>query len=98
MRLAGLQTLLDGPQAGRRFEDRYWVSATSGSSGRKSIIPSNAAEWSTIWTRMAGDVAAAWDQLAELLPVSERVVGPEHPSTLATRHAQTWMSEVLRFG
>ncbi|MDP2342703.1 MAG: phenylacetate--CoA ligase family protein [Deltaproteobacteria bacterium] len=29
------------------FHGRYWVSATSGSSGRRSIIPSSLGEWST---------------------------------------------------
>ena len=32
------------------------------------------------------DAAAARDQYAELLPVRERVSGPEHPATLATQH------------
>jgi hypothetical protein len=32
-----------------------------------------------------GDAAAARDQLAALLPVHERVLGPEHPLTLAGR-------------
>src|SRR6185503_4691883 len=30
------------------FADRYFVSATSGSSGRRSIIPSDPLEWATI--------------------------------------------------
>jgi hypothetical protein len=33
----------------------------------------------------AGDPAAARDQYAALLPVMERVLGPEHPDTLSTR-------------
>ena len=35
------------------------------------------------WTGEAGDPAAAWDHYAELLPLRERVLGPEHPATLA---------------
>jgi phenylacetate-CoA ligase len=31
-----------------RFAGRYWVSSTSGSSGRKAIIPSDAHEWAMI--------------------------------------------------
>ena len=38
------------------------------------------------WTGEAGDPAAARDQLAALLPIRERVLGPEHPDTLDTRH------------
>ena len=37
------------------------------------------------WTGEAGDPAAARDLFAELLPVVERVGGPEHPHTLTTR-------------
>jgi hypothetical protein len=37
------------------------------------------------WTGRAGDAAGAGDQLAELLPVRERVLGAEHPDTVATR-------------
>ena len=35
---------------------------------------------------MGGDAAGARDQLAGLLPVRERVQGPEHPGTLVTRN------------
>ena len=37
------------------------------------------------WTGEAGDPVAARDQFAALLPVRERVLGPEHPRTLTTR-------------
>jgi hypothetical protein len=30
-------------------------------------------------------VAGAWDQYAALLPIRERVLGAEHPSTLTAR-------------
>jgi hypothetical protein len=38
------------------------------------------------WTGEAGDPAAARDLFASLLPVLERILGPEHPDTLVTRH------------
>jgi hypothetical protein len=38
------------------------------------------------WTGLAGDAAGARDQYAALLPIIERVQGPGHPHTLATRH------------
>jgi hypothetical protein len=34
----------------------------------------------------AGDAAGARDQFAALLPIRERVLGSDHPDTLATRH------------
>ncbi len=37
------------------------------------------------WTGEAGDAAGARDQFAALLPIRERVHGPEHPHTLTTR-------------
>jgi len=38
-----------------------------------------------LWTGEAGDPAAARDLLAALLPLRERVLGPEHPATLDAR-------------
>ena len=37
------------------------------------------------WTGMAGDPAGARDQYAVLLPIEERVLGPDHPYTLLSR-------------
>jgi putative adenylate-forming enzyme len=45
LHLADLQAHLERLDSNERFAGRYWVSATSGSSGRKSIIPSDAHEW-----------------------------------------------------
>ena len=47
LRLADVQTYLqaDGDEL---FRGRYWVSATSGSSGRRSIIPNDRDEWAMI--------------------------------------------------
>jgi hypothetical protein len=36
-------------------------------------------------TALAGDPVGARDQLAVLLPVRERILGPEHPHTLDTQ-------------
>ena len=45
VRLAEVQTYLDSLTDDRLFRDRYWVSATSGSSGRRSVIACSAHEW-----------------------------------------------------
>jgi putative adenylate-forming enzyme len=45
LHLAELQTYLERLQGNEPFVGRYWVSATSGSSGRKSVIPSDPHEW-----------------------------------------------------
>ena len=45
-------------------------------------------------TGLAGDPAAARELLAELLPVRERIFGPEHPETLADRQElASWTGE-----
>ena len=47
------------------------------------------------WTGEAGDPAAARDQYAALLPVRERVLGPEHSGTQAARERRLgyWTNE-----
>jgi len=48
LRLDDLEADLAGLAADERFAGRYWVASTSGSSGRTSIIPSDAHEWAMI--------------------------------------------------
>ena len=45
LRLADLEAYLAGLAGDKRFGGHYRVASTSGSSGRKSIIPSDAHEW-----------------------------------------------------
>lgn len=48
LRLADIEDYLKTLQGDELFHDRYWISATSGSSGRRSIIPNDLTEWATI--------------------------------------------------
>ncbi|MFY9270172.1 MAG: hypothetical protein WAO55_10555 [Candidatus Manganitrophaceae bacterium] len=48
IRLGDLQQHLEEVPGGELFHGRYWVAATSGSSGMRSVVPSNAQEWATI--------------------------------------------------
>ena len=57
----------------------------SGCSARSTRTPCAPAATSPTGPGMPGDPAAARDQYAALLPVYERVFGPEHPDTLRTR-------------
>jgi len=41
----------------------------------------------------AGDAAGARDLFAEVLAIEERVLGPEHPHTLATRKSLHYWTE-----
>ena len=46
------------------------------------------------WTGEAGDPAGARDQFAALLPVYERLLGPEHPYALPARSSLAhWTGE-----
>lgn len=48
VRLSDVQSYLAALHGDQLFRNRYWVSATSGSSGRKAIIVTNTHEWATI--------------------------------------------------
>ncbi len=51
------------------------------------------------WTGEAGDAAGARDQCAALLPICERVLGAEHPRTLAIRASlASWTRQADRGG
>ena len=58
VRLADLQVYLDALHGNARFAGRYWVSATSGSSGQRSVIASDAHEWA--WTIASYGRANEW--------------------------------------
>ena len=58
---------------------------SSGSSARSTRDTLTARGNLANWTGEAGDAATARDLFAKLLPVSERVRGPEHPDTLGAR-------------
>jgi hypothetical protein len=54
----------------------------------------NARSHLAAWTGEAGDAAGAFDQFAALVPVRERVSGPDHPHTLAARsQLAVWTGE-----
>ena len=48
VRLTEVETFLKGPHNLERFLGRFWVSATSGSTGQRGIFVSNLAEWTSI--------------------------------------------------
>ena len=48
------------------------------------------------WTGRAGAPATARDQFAALLPVRERMYGPDHPDTLAAREELAYWTGMRR--
>lgn len=53
LRISAVEPYLRALVRDDRFAGKYWISTTSGSSGRKSIVPSDVHEWSTIITSYA---------------------------------------------
>jgi hypothetical protein len=45
------------------------------------------------YTGETGDPAGARDLFAALLPIEERVLGPEHPTTLTARHQLAYWTQ-----
>jgi putative adenylate-forming enzyme len=74
LRLADLESYLRALRGNEPYAGRYWVSATSGSSGRRSIIPSNAREWATVIASYARANEWAGIHADPLHPVSLAVV------------------------
>jgi phenylacetate-CoA ligase len=78
LHLADLQAYLDGLRGDEPFAGRYLVSATSGSSGRKSIVPSDPHEWATI--------VASYARANEWAGIH---AGPLHPLRMAVVSSTT---------
>jgi len=74
LHLPDLQAYLDNLHGNEPFAGRYFVSATSGSSGRKSIIPSDPHEWATIIASYARANEWAGIHAGPLHPVRMAVV------------------------
>ncbi|WP_222108055.1 phenylacetate--CoA ligase family protein [[Actinomadura] parvosata] len=78
LRLSGVQEYLEKLHGDERYRGRYWVAATSGSSGRRSVIPSDAREWAT--------VIASYARANEWAGIS---AGPLHPASMAVVSSTT---------
>jgi putative adenylate-forming enzyme len=78
LRLPDLQAYLENLHGNEPFAGRYFVSATSGSSGRKSIIPSDPHEWATI--------IASYGRANEWAGIH---AGPLHPVRMAVVSSTT---------
>ncbi|SCF09598.1 putative adenylate-forming enzyme [Micromonospora purpureochromogenes] len=96
VRLADLQAYLDGLHGNERFAGRYWVSATSGSSGRRSIIPSDAREWAMTIASYARANQWAGIRAGLLHPMSMAVVSSTTSWHQSSRVAATVRSPFIR--
>jgi phenylacetate-coenzyme A ligase PaaK-like adenylate-forming protein len=96
LHLADLEAWLRDLRGDERFLGRYWVSTTSGSSGRKSIVPSDAREWSTVIASYAR--ANEWAGVKAGLGrrVTMAVVSSTAPWHQSSRVATTLRSPMVR--
>jgi phenylacetate-coenzyme A ligase PaaK-like adenylate-forming protein len=99
VRLADVEAYLSGPAAVSRFRGCYWVTATSGSSGRRGIFLFDQAEWAAIIASFAR--ARAWGGLPVKLTrrVKTAVVASTtrwHMSSLVAATGRSWWMPELR--
>jgi len=95
LHLDDLEAYLAGLVDDERFAGRYWVSSTSGSSGRKSIIPSDAREWAMILASYARANQWAGINAGLLHPVRMAVVSSTAPWHQSARVAATLRSPLV---
>jgi phenylacetate-CoA ligase len=95
LHLDDLEAYLAGLAGDERFAGRYWVSSTSGSSGRRSIIPSDAYEWAMILASYARANQWAGINASLLHPVRMAVVSSTAPWHQSARVAATLRSPLI---
>ena len=99
VRLADVETYLAGPQAATLFRSRYWITATSGSSGHRGIFLFDRDEWAAIIASFAR--AREWAGLRVDLTrrVKTAVVASTtawHMSSLVAATGRSWWMPELR--
>lgn len=92
LRLVELERYLGALQDNALFAGRYWVSATSGSSGHKAVVPNDLHEWTTILASYAR--ANEWSGIRTSLVrrVTMAVVSSTNPGHQSARVAATLRS------
>lgn len=89
LHLRDLESYLGTLRADSLFAGRYWVSATSGSSGRKAIVPTDVREWSTVIASYARANEWAGVRIGVFRRVTMAVVSSTTPSHQSARVAAT---------
>ena len=99
LRLSDLQRYLETLRDDELFAGRYWVAATSGSSGLRSIVPSDRREWATIVASYGranewGGIRVSPFRWVRMAIVSSR--SPFHQSARVGRTVQSPMVRTCR--
>lgn len=99
VRLAEVEGFLAGFKDGERFLGRYWVNATSGSTGRRGIFVHDEDEWLTILASYARSYAWAGAVPGPTRRMRMAVVStttPWHQSALVGASVRSWFTPTLR--
>lgn len=99
LRLAEVRAYAAQGQAGKRYRNRYWVNATSGSSGQPGFFVFNDAEWLTILASFAR--SQEWSGQRISLTQQQRMatvasISSWHMSLQVAAAAKSWWRPSLR--
>ena len=99
LRLADVRAYAAQGEAGKRYRNRYWVNATSGSSGHPGFFVFNDAEWVTILASFAR--GQEWSGMRISLTRQQRMatvasISPWHVSSQVSAVAKSWWRPSLR--
>jgi phenylacetate-CoA ligase len=99
IRLRDVQAHLAAMQAGERFADRYWINATSGSTGQRGIFLFDRDEWIAVLASFARahDLAGLQISLAHRMKLAfVASTTPWHMSAQAGATLRSWWTPALR--
>jgi phenylacetate-CoA ligase len=99
LHLADLRAYAAQGEAGKRYRNRYWVNATSGSSGHPGFFVFDDAEWVTILASFAR--SQEWSGMHISLTRQQRMatvasISPWHMSSQVAAVAKSWWRPSLR--
>ena len=99
LRLADVRAYAGQGEAGKRYRNRYWVNATSGSSGHPGFFVYDDAEWVTILASFAR--SQEWSGVHITLTRQQRMatvasISPWHMSSQVAAVAKSWWRPSLR--
>ena len=99
LKLDAVQQHLAALRGDELLDDRYWVAATSGSSGRRTIVPCDVHEWSTVIASYARAQEWSGVRVSPLRPAKMAIVSsrsPFHQSLRVGQSVSSPMVETLR--
>jgi phenylacetate-CoA ligase len=99
LRLEGVRAYAEQGEAGQRYQNRYWVNATSGSSGHPGFFLYDQAEW--LWVLASFARSQEWSGVRINLTHRQRMatvasISPWHMSSQVGATVQSWWRPSLR--